>query len=602
MAVSRQTGCGRALKFRCNAPLVAAALSGVFALVKATNRFAPAIRKMSTSPRARAIALAACSAVMVSAQPAQCGTGTFAQVNALPAGFKNPSFMFLLTDGTVMVQDQFGTAQNWWRLTPDNTGSYANGSWTQLQSLAAIPQTANYGPRFYAGAVLPDGRVAIEGGEYNLGVFPPPGQNPADSPLGAIYNPQRNFWDPVRPPPGWTNIGDASAAVLPTDQWLLADGLTSQMVLFNANSLTWTPTGFNFRACTNNEAGWTLLADGSMFSVDNNIRQGCPTTQDGERWVPTNGITPIGTWHIADNGTGTQQLFDICQEMGPQVLLPNNNVLTIGANGKVSIYTPPPVATPPSTAAGSWANTTPLPATCGTAGNVQCGANDAPASLLPNGNVLVFAGAANISNSSACTAAQEFAVGSHFFEFDSSSNWTQVPALPAALATAVGADAAYNGMLIVLPNGHALFTLGTDLATSTVWDYTPDQTIPPHPAWVPKIVTFPSTITRGLTYALHGKLINGVSQANFYGDDAQNATNYPIVQVTINANGHKYYGRTHDHSSMGVNLVGEKISTRFELLTCPQPLGASCVPETGAATLRVIANGIASAPESITIN
>ena len=40
------------------------------------------------------------------------------------------SIPLLLTDGTVMVQ-KVG-ARPWWKLTPDNTGSYVNGTWTRL--------------------------------------------------------------------------------------------------------------------------------------------------------------------------------------------------------------------------------------------------------------------------------------------------------------------------------------------------------------------------------------------------------------------------------------------------------------------------------------
>ena len=48
-----------------------------------------------------------------------------------------PSFSastpLLLTDGTVMVHDAGGS--NWWKLTPDQNGSYVNGTWSQLASL-----------------------------------------------------------------------------------------------------------------------------------------------------------------------------------------------------------------------------------------------------------------------------------------------------------------------------------------------------------------------------------------------------------------------------------------------------------------------------------
>lgn len=34
---------------------------------------------------------------------------------------------------------------NWWRLTPDSTGSYVDGTWSQLASLPS-----HYGPGSYA--------------------------------------------------------------------------------------------------------------------------------------------------------------------------------------------------------------------------------------------------------------------------------------------------------------------------------------------------------------------------------------------------------------------------------------------------------------------
>ena len=72
-----------------------------------------------------------------------------------------PGTPLLLTDGTVMLADK--GCQDWWKLTPDTFGSYVNGTWTQLASLPA-----GYSPLYHGSAVLPDGRVIIEGGEYNF--------------------------------------------------------------------------------------------------------------------------------------------------------------------------------------------------------------------------------------------------------------------------------------------------------------------------------------------------------------------------------------------------------------------------------------------------
>ena len=49
--------------------------------------------------------------------------------------------MLLLTDGRVLAHSEpncsgcVGNYQNWYTLTPDNTGSYINGTWTQVASL-----------------------------------------------------------------------------------------------------------------------------------------------------------------------------------------------------------------------------------------------------------------------------------------------------------------------------------------------------------------------------------------------------------------------------------------------------------------------------------
>ena len=59
------------------------------------------------------------------------------QPDFLLDGAANP---ILLTDGTVLVQD--AGFPDWWRLTPDNKGSYVNGTWTQIASLPCWIQPA----------------------------------------------------------------------------------------------------------------------------------------------------------------------------------------------------------------------------------------------------------------------------------------------------------------------------------------------------------------------------------------------------------------------------------------------------------------------------
>jgi len=95
---------------------------------------------------------------------------------------------FQLTDGTVMVQGN--NYSDWWKLTPDDTGSYVNGKWSQL---ASLPR--DYAPYAMVVGVLADGRLIIEGGNTTSNNF-------TLTNLGAIYDPTTNVWTPVPAPDG----------------------------------------------------------------------------------------------------------------------------------------------------------------------------------------------------------------------------------------------------------------------------------------------------------------------------------------------------------------------------------------------------------------
>jgi hypothetical protein len=86
--------------------------------------------------------------------------------------------------------------------------------------------------------------------------------------------------------------------------------------------------------------------------------------------------------------------------------------------------------------------------------------------------------------------------------------------------------------------------------------------------------------------------LNGLSQAVSYGDDAQMATNYPLVRITNVETGDVFYCRTHDHSTMSVNTGTAVHSTMFDV-----PAGI----EIGASELSVIANGISSDSLAVTV-
>ena len=79
-----------------------------------------------------------------------------------------------------------------------------------------------------------------------------------------------------------------------------------------------------------------------------------------------------------------------------------------------------------------------------------------------------------------------------------------------------------------------------------------------------------------------------MSQANGYGDDAQMATNYPLVRLR---NGNQvHFCRTYDHSTMAVATGKKVVHTHFHV--------PNSVP-VGHYELAVIANGIQSKPVKV---
>src|SRR5579872_854591 len=160
------------------------------------------------------------------------GTWTSLAHNTSGHAWSNPQ---LLTDGTVMLYVTCTGA--WFKLTPDITGSYINGTISQVASLPS-----GYAPRFFGGGVLPDGRYIIEGGEYNNTTG---SCSPVNTNLGAVYDPVANTWTMVNPPSGWTQIGDAAGVVLDNGTYMQTNccDQPAKAALLNASNLTWTTTG-----------------------------------------------------------------------------------------------------------------------------------------------------------------------------------------------------------------------------------------------------------------------------------------------------------------------------------------------------------------------
>ena len=466
----------------------------------------------------------------------------------------------LLTDGTVMVH-VCGTPK-WYRLSPDSKGDYADGTWSRLASLPVIGGT-QYAPEYDASAVLPDGRVIVEGGELNNG-------QSAWTSMGAIYDPLADAWAAVAPPAGWSEIGDAQSVVLANGAFMLASccDTPAEDAILDPKTLTWTATGApNAGGDYQDEQGYELLPNGNVLTLDiwTNYNSG-GNANNAEQYSPL-----TAAWTSA--GDTPASLVDpfACGnfEIGPAVTRGDGTVVAFGGNTGCQAPTSDPTAIY-NVKKNRWASGPDVPATCGLNGTLSCTLPDAPAALEPDGAIL-FAASAHYGG-----------FPTHFFEFSATNTIAQVAD---TLAHANDSGAYYYNFLL-LPNGQIL---ATDF-TANAEVYTP--TGAPIAAWAPIVKKVPATLAAGKTYTLTGVQLNGVSQGASYGDDYQSATNYPIVKIVNAGTGDVAYARTFDFANMSIKPMSKDNSAQFTV-----PPGV----EKGASSLYAIANGIASTPVNVTI-
>ena len=465
-------------------------------------------------------------------------SGTWTGLTHAFPGSGFPDTTVQLTDGTVLMHD--GCTTDWYKLTPDNTGSYVNGTWTKAASMPS-----GYSPLYFASQMMPDGHVMVSGGEYlNCSAV--------WTNKGAIYDTAANTWTNVAPPTGWTKIGDAQSVVRDDGHYMVANCCTSQEAIatISGTSVTWTSTGTG-KGDSNDEEGWTQLPDGTIFTVDANRSLGA--NNQVEIYSEAS-----GTWTTSATKTPVECTDPTSHEIGPAPLLPNGLVYQICATPHTAVYNP---------LTGNWTVGPDIPAVDGALDSA-----DGPAAVLPDGNVLMQ------------VSPGVFNAPSHFFEAKV-KNATHVTLTQVNEPASAASQDSYEGRLMLLPTGQVIWA--SDVGDVQI--YTPQGK--PVKNAIPTISGVATTIHRGSTNnEVDGVGFNGLTYGGYYGDDVQESTNYPLVRITNNASGNVCYAKTHSYAT-GIS-TGATTSAQFDVPN-------SCTK--GKSKLVVVVNGIASKPTTVKV-
>ncbi len=492
----------------------------------------------------------------------------------------NGGTAFLLTDGTVMMQEysslNAGVAhptwatRRWWKLTPDATGSYRNGSWSRLAD-------SHLARTYFAGGVLADGRVLVCGGEFSDASG---SVHQDDTASCEIYDPVADAWTVFDPPtlPGggttrWSEVGDAPGAILPDGTFLLGSIEGPFVAKLDPVTLTWTAMMARPDGLPIGEESWVLMPDGTI-ATPSCFRPRHDWVYDiaSDQWLSGND-TPLGIIGAGDD------------EIGPGLLRYDGTAIWFGASdgdvepAHTTIYSP--AANP------RWTNGPDLPDVDTDGRLARTGIHDGPAATLVNGNILLGAGEKISPPFTDATWSRP----AWFFEFDGTSFLRTSDPPNNDFFT-------YGTRLLLLPDGDVLFCVEDDDA---FYAYHSDAAVP-QDGFRPVVQACPATFAPGATIQVSGLQFNGLSQAVGYGDDCQTATNYPLVRILNKQTGRLRYCRTFGHTlldasgnpvpSMGVATGAAAITTNVVI---PADIDA------GDSVLFVVANGIASAGFDVAI-
>ena len=232
--------------------------------------------------------------------------------------------MMLLTDGTVMAQEA-GVTNVWYRLTPNSSGSYSNGTWSTTS-------IANMGTQrlYFASNVLANGNVFVMGGEYSGS-----SGSENDNNTGQIYNTATNTWSTVGTLPESRTSATILRPCCPTATSLRVTSSGPQTYIYNVstNNLSAT-TGNKPDNDQSDEEGFVKLPNNDVLDYEVFYNTGTTPGHAALYNPTTNTWTNTGTVPVALSSSAAGY------ELGPAGLLPNGDVFQVGGNDNTGLYNP----------------------------------------------------------------------------------------------------------------------------------------------------------------------------------------------------------------------------------------------------------------------
>lgn len=411
----------------------------------------------------------------------------------------------ILSNGSVLVKGGGDSATTaYYELTPDNTGSYINGTWSVVGSMND--------PRLFASSVvLQNSQVLTVGGEY------PDFQNTAE-----VFNPVTQSWTlvPSVPTPDG-GFGDDPLSVLPNGNVLAGYYNGPQTYIYNPTTNTWTNGPNKLDNDPSDEESWVKLANGDILSysifssINDNVGEAQYYDPTKNEWFETGTLPAL----LSTPNEG--------YELGPALLMDDGRAIFFGTHSNTAIYDP---------TTNTWSAGPDIPN-----GYTM---SDAPGAIMPNGNILIATSPVDTDDS--------FPSPTVIYELN-----TQTMTYTDVTPSGFGLDSlpSFTENMLVLPTGQVMMVNDS----GTVAIYTPDGT--PDPAGTPTITGITKT---GGVLTLTGTKLTGLNEGAAYGDDDEMSSNYPLVQLT-DMNGNVHYGYTYNWSSTQVQTGNLPITTNFSI-------------------------------------